>query len=96
MNKTKEMGLWSNTMVLISSDNGPTPVEYGYGQALPFKGYKAALSEGGIRTPAVLVGGYVEAMLQALGTPSTLCQYNEMVHISDWLVHMYITHVRRS
>ena len=38
--------------------------------------------EGGIRTPAFILGGIVEDMLDGFGV--TECEYNEMVHISDW------------
>jgi arylsulfatase A-like enzyme len=42
--------LADNTMILICSDNGPDP---GAGSALPLRGYKTQLYEGGIRSPLV-------------------------------------------
>ena len=38
--------------------------------------------EGGIRTPGFIVGGMIDEMLKEYGV--TECEYNEMVHISDW------------
>lgn len=50
--------LRDNTLVLVCSDNGP---EKGAGSAGPFRGYKAQLYEGGIRSPLVVWGpGLVE------------------------------------
>ena len=43
INKTKSMGYWNNTMIVITSDNGPTPTANngdGYGQTLPLRGRK--------------------------------------------------------
>lgn len=42
--------LRNNTLILVCSDNGP---EKGAGSAGPFRGYKAQLYEGGIRSPLV-------------------------------------------
>jgi arylsulfatase A-like enzyme len=43
--------LRDNTMILICSDNGPEP---NVGSAGPFRGFKAQLYEGGIRSPLVV------------------------------------------
>ena len=45
--------------------------------------YRASggVNEGGIRTPTFLTGGYIENMLEELETPTSLCEYNSMVHI---------------
>lgn len=43
--------LRDNTMILICSDNGPEP---GAGSAGPFKGNKATLYEGGVRSPLIV------------------------------------------
>jgi arylsulfatase A-like enzyme len=45
--------LRDNTLILICSDNGP---EFGVGSAGPFRGSKAMLYEGGIRSPLVVWG----------------------------------------
>jgi uncharacterized sulfatase len=45
--------LRNNTLVLLCSDNGPEP---GAGSAGPFRGHKATLYEGGIRSPLIAWG----------------------------------------
>jgi arylsulfatase A-like enzyme len=51
--------LRDNTLILICSDNGP---DFGVGSAGPFRGSKAMLYEGGIRSPLVVWGpGYLNA-----------------------------------
>jgi uncharacterized sulfatase len=45
--------LRDNTLILICSDNGPEP---GAGSAGPFRGNKATLYEGGIRSPLIVWG----------------------------------------
>jgi len=51
--------LRDNTLVLVCSDNGP---EQGAGRAGPFRGGKAMLYEGGVRSPLVVWGpGLVDA-----------------------------------
>jgi uncharacterized sulfatase len=50
--------LRDNTLILICSDNGP---EVGAGSAGPFRGSKAMLYEGGIRSPLVVWGpGFID------------------------------------
>ena len=46
-------GLRDNTLILVCSDNGHEP---GAGSAGPFKGAKATLFEGGVRSPLVVWG----------------------------------------
>jgi uncharacterized sulfatase len=48
-----DSALRDNTLILICSDNGP---EVGVGSAGPFRGSKAMLYEGGIRSPLVVWG----------------------------------------
>ncbi len=45
--------LRDNTIILLASDNGPEP---GAGSAGPFRGAKATLYEGGIRSPLIVWG----------------------------------------
>jgi arylsulfatase len=55
----KELGLEENTLVLFSSDNGPTHGGVGgsdsefFSSAGPFRGLKGSLYEGGIRVPLI-------------------------------------------
>ena len=54
--------LKNNTMILICSDNGP---DKGAGEAGPFKGLKALLYEGGLRSPLIVWGpGLIEEKLR--------------------------------
>jgi arylsulfatase A-like enzyme len=48
-----EPKLRENTLIIVCSDNGPEP---GAGSAGPFRGAKATLFEGGIRSPLILWG----------------------------------------
>jgi arylsulfatase A-like enzyme len=53
--------LRENTLILVCSDNGP---EVGAGSAGPFRGSKAMLYEGGIRSPLIVWGpGYTESKM---------------------------------
>ena len=61
VNKLKEMGIYENTLIVFSSDNGPTYAggvdpEY-FASAKPFKGAygwgKGFVNEGGIRVPMI-------------------------------------------
>lgn len=55
----KELGLSENTLIVFTSDNGPTFDVGGvdtqfFNSTGPFRGYKASLYEGGIRVPLVV------------------------------------------
>jgi arylsulfatase A-like enzyme len=55
------------TLILVASDNGP---DVGAGSAGPFRGTKATLYEGGVRSPLIVWGpGYVAA--EQVGTTNT-------------------------
>eukprot|EP00485_Elphidium_margaritaceum_P024716 CAMPEP_0202713008 /NCGR_PEP_ID=MMETSP1385-20130828/48373_1 /ASSEMBLY_ACC=CAM_ASM_000861 /TAXON_ID=933848 /ORGANISM="Elphidium margaritaceum" /LENGTH=677 /DNA_ID=CAMNT_0049373225 /DNA_START=61 /DNA_END=2094 /DNA_ORIENTATION=+ len=70
---------WSNTVLIVASDNGPgASNQVSEGSAMPLKGHKPYVFEGGIRTPAFMFGGLIESFT------TSQCNYNEMVHISDW------------
>ena len=60
----KENGMWNNTLLVLSSDNGPA---HSYGDAFPLRGFKNSSFEGGIRVPAFVSGGYLAE--QRRGTP---------------------------
>jgi arylsulfatase I/J len=75
--KLKEKGLWNNTLLVMSSDNGG-PVHSGGGaNNYPLKGGKTSNWEGGIRVNALVSGGYLPENVR--GTKS-----EDFVAISDW------------
>ena len=61
----KKQGLWSNTLLVLTSDNGgPIYMNKPYmgaggGNNYPLRGGKGANLEGGVRTNALISGGYV-------------------------------------
>eukprot|EP01084_Bolivina_argentea_P052367 96213_1 len=66
--------IYSNTVVIITSDNGGAA---GVGRNLPLRGTKGGVYEGGIRTMALITGGYVDDNILP-------CEYNGLFHVSDW------------
>lgn len=54
LDKLKDLGIDKNTLVIFTSDNGPTP-KYGSdgGSAGPLRGAKGSMYEGGMRVPAI-------------------------------------------
>ncbi|CAH8283498.1 arylsulfatase [Mariniflexile fucanivorans] len=54
LKKLKDLGIDQNTLVIFSSDNGPTP-KYGSdgGSAGPLRGAKGSMYEGGMRVPGI-------------------------------------------
>ncbi|MEI6864516.1 sulfatase [Flavicella sp.] len=50
----KETGLDDNTMVIYTSDNGPSIHKKNGGSALPLRGGKASTWEGGLRVPCII------------------------------------------
>lgn len=57
LERLRQLGIESNTLVLFTSDNGPASVRGHspdfFRSAGPFRGYKGQLYEGGIRVPAL-------------------------------------------
>ena len=60
IDKVDSLGLSENTIIIFSSDNGPSPMwsqatgHAGSGLAGPFRGVKSSLYEGGIRVPFLI------------------------------------------
>ena len=69
----KSKGMWDNTLIVYSADNGGR----GAGVNYPFRGEKRTNFEGGIRAAAFVSGGLVPAKLR--GTHSSV-----RLHIVDW------------
>ena len=53
----KESGIWDNTLIVFTSDNG---ADYDRGDNSPLRQYKNSSFEGGIRVPAFVTGGYLD------------------------------------
>jgi len=71
----KVNGLWDNTLLVFSSDNG---APYGSGDNAPLRGYKTTLWEGGIRVPGFVSGGFLPESRRGLVLD------NNIIHVTDW------------
>jgi len=74
----KQKGIWNNTLVIFSSDNGgPVGLAENAANNWPLLGGKYSHFEGGIRVAAFISGGFVPSHLR--GTTN-----NGIIHIADW------------
>ena len=74
----QKAGLWESTLLVFSADNGgPINIAQGAGNNFPLRGGKHTAFEGGVRTVALVAGGWLPAALQ--GTVNT-----GYIHVADW------------
>jgi len=71
----KASGLWDNTLIVFSSDNGGV---YNRHDNSPLRGFKNSSFEGGIRVPAFVTGGYLDDDRKGL------VEKDLMVSVVDW------------
>jgi len=77
-NALKAKHMWTNTLVIMSSDNGgPVDLNENAANNWPLRGGKYSLFEGGIRVAAFVSGGLIPEKFR--GTTN-----NGMIHIADW------------
>merc|ERR1712217_398972 len=80
--KLQDRGMWENTFMVVSSDNGgPTyyipKIGYGGASNTPLKGGKMSDWEGGLRVNAFVTGGTIPRAKR--GTVLT-----DYIHVADW------------
>lgn len=73
----KDRGMWGDTVVVMSSDNGGPIYAGGGGNNYPLKGGKISDWEGGVRVNAWVSGGFLPP--QAVGT-----KVEGLMHLADW------------
>ena len=79
VNAFKKKGLWDNTLVVFTSDNGGPTYAPGSANNWPLKGGKYSDWEGGVKTVAFMSGGAVPEANR--GTT-----FDGIVSIADWYV----------
>ena len=70
----KKKGMWDNTILVVSADNGGAACE---GSNHPLKGSKGTFFEGGVRALAFANGGYIPEHVKGKSTQG-------FIHIADW------------
>ena len=75
----KALGVWEETVVIMSTDNGGQ-TDTG-GNNFPLRGNKATMWEGGVRGVGWVGGGYTPVLRGVVS--------RAMIHVSDWCVQIY-------
>jgi hypothetical protein len=71
-------GVWDETLMLFSSDNGgQNDLDYGGGSNYPLRGFKGSWWEGGCRAAAFASGGYLPPAVRG-------SRFDGIMHIADW------------
>ena len=70
----KKKGMWDNTIMVVSADNGGAPCS---GSNYPLKGCKGTFFEGGVRSLAFVSGGLLPESRRGQSTDG-------FIHIADW------------
>ena len=76
----KAKGMWSNTLLVLSADNGGLTIADGFGGAnnFPLRGGKISNWEGGIRANALASGGFIPPARRGALESS-------FIEVADWL-----------
>mmetsp|Transcript_29342 Transcript_29342/g.68075 ORF Transcript_29342/g.68075 Transcript_29342/m.68075 type:complete len:689 (+) Transcript_29342:92-2158(+) len=73
----KDKGMWENTLLVFTTDNGGPIYEPGSANNYPLKGGKYSDFEGGVRTNTFISGGFIPASSRGK-------VHNGIVSIADW------------
>ena len=73
----KSKGMWEDTLIVVSSDNGGPEYFDAGGNNFPLKGGKLTDWQGGIRVNAFVSGGYLPEKMRGKKTEA-------YIHIADW------------
>lgn len=74
VNMLKAKGMWNNTLMIVSADNGGAPC---IGSNYPLKGCKGTFFEGGVRSLAFVNGGYLPQEMKGKNVDA-------FIHAADW------------
>lgn len=70
----KKKGMWENTLIFVSADNGSAAC---MGSNYPLKGSKGTFFEGGVRALAFASGGLLPGVMRGKSSDG-------FIHIADW------------
>ena len=74
----KARGMWENTLLVFSGDNGAY-LNNG-GDSTPLRGGKFSSFDGGVRTPSFVAGGFLPESVRG----TSLTGSKSYIHIADW------------